>query len=255
MKKYCLSIALLSVFLNPAFATTNAGDRIQANIGIKNTTNDPINVSCTISGVTMKAGAKTLSPGASFTFTDDMTPCDTGDDSRYIKCKYTDNATGNKGSFQFDYTQILEPYTQQTYDPTTGAWTLGGSCQTPTLSSETPPTPYTCKYSNCTMSPTVSYCGSVKYPVSDIYAPTVYFAIGLSAQTYELVWTNVTTSLVKGQTMANKLAASLANHSPSLSIIKSTYINNTLTIEGGAASTNPYIDAKKIQDCKAALSA
>ncbi len=244
MKKLCLLATILLSSLHTAFAI-DPQYKIIATIGIKNTTNDSVDVSCNIAG-TYPIGSATLQAGEARIFPQTTAYNGCPIDS-VITCSYTDKDTAKTGNFVI---QTCEKYVSwNTYQNTISLSSTGK-----------PPTQYKCSDSPGNITSTVpgnTYCGSNAVITITTCTVQAYLAIGTEGvvgPTYTLAWHNIKANQVVGQAMAAKLTSILQN-TGTYGRPTASYKDNTLTIVLPPPlnpNPNPYAGLSSASQCKSA---
>lgn len=240
----------------------NAG-YVYADIGVVNTTTEDVNVSCQFNNGTSIGTAQTLKQNGSYHFTGEL--YGNGNDpekgcqilpfpsSATITCTYTDQKSLNTGTYSF--TACKEVYFNGTAQ---GCRNSPYSPTPPITQDANPPLTYPCQDSTCSITENTYHCPNSLQASKYDCKVAGYFAIGPEAgspgSTYTLTWTDIKTSLVKGQTMATKLAADLAQQG-SYGHVTASYDGNKLIITLPPpfnSNPNPFDGLQSLSQCESA---
>ena len=260
MNKSHLIISALILTLSPTLLFANPPSPmgyIDATIGVKNNTNNSIEISCEV-GTTKQGnytlgGPQTISKGGAYTFTGlSGDSCSTGNNQ--IICNYTDTTSGNTGRFTLGACQNQSQ------------WTIGHpitySNSINVDADGNPPTPYYCTAS------TASYgdfnegkqCASNNWSTSG-YTCVVeaYFAVGADGTdsgVYHFTWDDIDLATAKGQIIADKLAHELAqngNYGKVTGVYNKAAKQIAITLPPpDNVSANPYDGMTGIGQCRSA---
>ena len=268
MKKiYLLAPAVATALtLSPSLLFANPPSflgYIDATIGVKNNTNDSIDVSCRV-GVTNQGnytlgGPQTITQGGAYTFTGtagdgcsvSMQGSVSNGDTNVV-CDYTDTTTGHTGTFTLGACQNAS------------TWSIG----TPVTYSNniyvaengTPPTPYNCAANSAnyfTTSETFTCSSGNTSVTSSTCKVEAYFAVCADTadnKTYHFTWDDIDLTPTKGQRMADKLAQELAqngNYGKVTAAYSHTNQQIAITLPpADSASPNPYDDMTSVGQCR-----
>lgn len=269
MKKIPVIAAMLSLFGHAALATTPDIGEITGSIGIKNTTNEDVTVTCTIGSQQYPLGSPNTvtihGNGDYHLFSgsagDGCSPSLFDNGNNKIVCSYKDSLTNNTGTFTVLACQnTIYPTHDQ---PTT---TYSNNLQ---ISGIAPPTPYKCTYSSASYytraegsgdNPCPSNSSNPQSAMAFYCTAEAYFAVGSEVPvgpTYTLTWKNIKMNLTKGQAVGDKLTSILKN-SGTYGTPTSSYDGSTLKITlppPTYPNPNPYEDCTDLGKCKTAFSA